>query len=62
MRVGELKGRIKLAFPAGYPQVAMFAAMTGAITERGRERRGRRRKSPHPQTVSRAAAINPAAA
>jgi hypothetical protein len=35
VRVEEMKGRIKLAFPASYPQAAMFAAMTGAITTRG---------------------------
>lgn len=35
VRVEELKGRIKLAFPASYPQAAMLAAMTGAITTRG---------------------------
>ena len=35
VRVEELKGRIKLAFPASYAQVAMLAAMTGAITTRG---------------------------
>ena len=35
VRVEELKGRIKLAFPASCPQAAMLAAMTGAITTRG---------------------------
>ena len=35
VRVEELKGRIKLAFPASYPQAAMLVAMTGAITTRG---------------------------
>ena len=35
VRVEELKGRVKLAFPASYPQAAMLAAMTGAITTRG---------------------------
>ena len=35
VRVEELKGRIKLAFPASYPQAAMLATMTGAITTRG---------------------------
>ena len=35
VRVEELKGRIKLAFPASYPQAAMLAAMTGTITTRG---------------------------
>ena len=35
VRVEELKGRIKLAFPASYPQEAMLIAMTGAITTRG---------------------------
>jgi Transposase DDE domain group 1 len=35
VRVEELKGRIKLAFPASYPQAAMLAAMMGAITTRG---------------------------
>ena len=35
VRVEELKGRIKLAFPASYPHAAMLAAMTGAITTRG---------------------------
>jgi hypothetical protein len=35
VRVEELKGRIKLAFPASYPHAAMLVAMTGAITTRG---------------------------
>jgi hypothetical protein len=35
VRVEELKGRIKLAFPASYPQAAMLAAMTSAVTTRG---------------------------
>lgn len=35
VRVEELKGRIKLAFPASYPQTAMLQLMTGAITTRG---------------------------
>lgn len=35
VRVEELKGRIKLAFPASYPQTAMLHLMTGAITTRG---------------------------
>jgi hypothetical protein len=35
VRVEELKGCIKLAFPASYPQVAMLVAMTGTITTRG---------------------------
>jgi Transposase DDE domain group 1 len=35
VRVEELKGKIKLAFPASYPQAAMLAAMTGSITTRG---------------------------
>ena len=35
VRVEELKGRIKLAFPASYPQAAMLVAMTGTITTRG---------------------------
>jgi hypothetical protein len=35
VRVEELKGRIKLAFPASYPQVAMLTAMVGAITMSG---------------------------
>jgi Transposase DDE domain group 1 len=35
VRVEELKGRIKLAFPASYPQAAIMAAMTGTITTRG---------------------------
>jgi hypothetical protein len=35
VRVEELKGKIKLAFPASYPEVAMLAAMAGAITTRG---------------------------
>jgi len=35
VRVAELKGRVKLAFPASYPQAAMLAAMMGAITTRG---------------------------
>ena len=35
VRVEELKGRIKLAFPASYPEVATLVAMTGAITTRG---------------------------
>jgi len=35
VRVEELKGKIRLAFPASYPQATMLAAMTGAITTRG---------------------------
>jgi len=35
VRVEELKGSIKLAFPAAYPHQAMLAAITGAITTRG---------------------------
>ena len=35
VRVEELKGRIKLAFPASYPQLGMLVAMTGTITTRG---------------------------
>jgi hypothetical protein len=35
VRVEELKGKIKLAFPASYPHAAMLAAMTGTITTRG---------------------------
>ena len=35
VRVEELKGRIKLAYPASYPQAAMLAVMTGTITTRG---------------------------
>jgi hypothetical protein len=35
VRVEELKGRIKLAFSASYPQAAMLVVMTGAITTRG---------------------------
>ena len=35
VRVEELKGRIKLAFPASYPQRPMLAAMTGTIAARG---------------------------
>jgi hypothetical protein len=35
VRVEELKGKIKLAFPASYPQATMLAVMTGAITTRG---------------------------
>jgi len=35
VRVEELKGKIKLAFPASYPHTAMLAAMTGTITTRG---------------------------
>ena len=35
VRVEELKGRIKLAFPASYAQAAMLVVMTGAITTRG---------------------------
>lgn len=35
VRVEELRGKVKLAFPASYPQVAMLTAMTGAITTRG---------------------------
>jgi hypothetical protein len=34
VRVEELKGRIRLAFPASFPQAAMLIAMTGAITTR----------------------------
>ena len=35
VRVEELKGKIKLAFPASYPHAAMLVVMTGAITARG---------------------------
>jgi hypothetical protein len=35
VRVEELKGKIKLAFPASHPQAAMLAIMTGAITTGG---------------------------
>jgi len=35
VRVEELRGRIKLAFPASCPQAAMLAVMTGAITKGG---------------------------
>jgi Transposase DDE domain group 1 len=35
VRVRELKGSIKLAFPAAYPHQAMLAAITGTITTRG---------------------------
>ena len=35
VRVEELKGTIRLAFPAGHPQAAMLALMTGTITTRG---------------------------
>jgi hypothetical protein len=35
VRVEELNGRIKLAFPACYPHAAMLAVMTGAIATRG---------------------------
>ncbi len=35
VRVEELRGKIKLAFPASYPQTAILVAMTGAITTRG---------------------------
>jgi hypothetical protein len=35
VRVEELKGRIKLAFPASFPHAALLITMTGAITTRG---------------------------
>lgn len=35
VRVEELKGRIKLAFPASYPQAAMLTVMVGSITTAG---------------------------
>ena len=35
VRVEELKGCIKLAFPASYPQAAMLTVMVGSITTRG---------------------------
>lgn len=35
VRVEELKGKIKLAFPASTPQAAMLVAMTGTITACG---------------------------
>jgi len=35
VRVEELKGKIKLAFPASNPETGMLAAMTGSITMRG---------------------------
>ena len=35
VRVEELKGKIKLAFPAAYPHQTMLATIIGAITTRG---------------------------
>ena len=35
VRVEELKGKIRLAFPASFPQATMLTAMTGAITRGG---------------------------
>jgi Transposase DDE domain group 1 len=35
VRVEELKGKIKLAFPVSYPHAAMLAVMVGTITTRG---------------------------
>jgi hypothetical protein len=35
VRVEELEGRIKLAFPTSYHAAPMLVAMTGAITTRG---------------------------
>jgi DDE family transposase len=35
VRVKELKGKIKLAFPAAYPHQAMLATITGTITASG---------------------------
>jgi len=35
VRVEELKGKIKLAFPASYPEAGMLATMTGSIATRG---------------------------
>lgn len=35
VRVEELKGKIKLAFPAAYPHQAMLATITGTITASG---------------------------
>ena len=35
VRVEELKGKIKLAFPASYPQAAMLAAMNGCDHDAG---------------------------
>ena len=35
VRVEELKSRIKLAFPASYPQAAMLTVMNGSITTGG---------------------------
>lgn len=35
VRVEELKGRIKLAFPASYPQATMLTVMVGSITTGG---------------------------
>ena len=35
VRVVEMKGKIKLAFPASSPQVPIIVAMTGTITTRG---------------------------
>jgi Transposase DDE domain group 1 len=35
VRVEELKGKIKLAFPAVYPHQAMLATITGTITTSG---------------------------
>ena len=66
VRVEELKGKIKLAFPASYPLAAMLAVMTGAITTRAPDRRGMRRPSPEPSSPAcarafrRRPAVNPA--
>jgi hypothetical protein len=35
VRVEELRGKIKLAFPASYPETGMLVTLTGAITTRG---------------------------
>jgi hypothetical protein len=35
VRVEELKGKIRLAFPASYPQATFLALMTGTLTARG---------------------------
>ena len=57
VRVEELKGKIKLAFPAAYPHQAMLATITGTITASRHSRCGCRRTSQHYQSQTRSKRI-----
>ena len=65
VRVEELKGKIKLAFPASYPQAAMLAAMTVRYHDAGPMIDAARAAPALSSTTTRshcseAAAVNPA--